>query len=72
MNKIKVIKRDDVGVKSQPTNRKAVQRPKKVRSVESTIQAWITERRDDEEAEHISRKSKFAAWKPDTKHAEAA
>jgi len=71
MKKIKVIKRNEVEVKLPPTNRKATARPKKPRSVESTIQDWISERRENNDAEHRSRNSQFAAWTTDSIPAEA-
>ena len=60
--KIKVIKRNLDGTKPPPTNRKANPRPKKPRSMESTIQDWITERRENDDAEHRSRNSQLATW----------
>jgi SET domain-containing protein len=60
--KIKVIKRNEDGTPLPPTNRKANPRPKKKRSVESTIQDWITERRENNDAEHRSRNSQLATW----------
>ena len=60
--KIKVIKRNDDGTKPPPTNRKANSRPKKPRSMESTVQDWITERRENDDAEHRSRNSQLANW----------
>lgn len=69
--KIKIIKRNDVGVKVPPTNRKANARPKKPRSVESTIKDWITERRENDDAEHRSRTSQLATWTTDRRPAEA-
>jgi len=60
--KIKVIKRNDDGTKPAPTNRKANPRPKKQRSMESTVQDWITERRENDDAEHRSRNSQLATW----------
>jgi hypothetical protein len=69
--KIKVIKRNADGTKPPPTNRKANPRPKKPRSMESTVQDWITERRENDDAEHRSRNSQLANW-TDTPPAEAA
>ena len=61
MTKIKIIKKED-GENSPPTNKKANPRPKKPRSVESTIQNWITERREKDEADNKSRRSTIASW----------
>jgi hypothetical protein len=68
MTKIKIIKREDAGLtKSPPTNKKASRRPKKPRSVESTIKDWITERRENDDAENRSRNSQLATWKTDNR-----
>ena len=71
MTKIKIIKRDDVGVKAAPTNKKANLRPKKKRSMESTVKDWITERRENDDAEHRSRSSQLASWNTDLTPTEA-
>jgi hypothetical protein len=67
---IKVIKRDEAGMEPPPTNRKAAPRPKKPRSMESTIKDWITERRENDEAEHRAATSELAAWETDPTPAE--
>ena len=73
MTKIKIIKRDEATItKSPPTNKKANQRPKKPRSVENTIKDWITERRENDDAENRSRNSQLATWSTDDVPAKAA
>ncbi|HEX6123994.1 MAG TPA: hypothetical protein VFZ23_01350 [Pyrinomonadaceae bacterium] len=69
MNKqgIKIIKRPDGKAKSSPPA-KAVPKKKK-RSLESTIQNWITERRENEDTENRTRNSEFQSW--NTEPAEA-
>jgi hypothetical protein len=64
MNKqpIKVIKRND-GPAKAPAAGKARKRPKKKPSLESTVKTWITERRENDEAEQ---RSSVAAWNTDT------
>jgi hypothetical protein len=65
---IKIVKKKD----SKPPSRKK-EAPKRKRSIESTVQSWITERRDNEETEDRSRNSQFKSWsKNDTIPAEAA
>lgn len=66
---IKVIKREDGKTKPPPTNKV---KPKKKRSIESTVQDWITERRDNEQTEDRSRNSEFNSWNADTTPAEAS
>jgi hypothetical protein len=73
MTKIKIIKREEAGLKKPPpTNKKASQRAKKPRSVESTIKDWITERRENDDAENRSRNSQLATWNTDRVPAKAA
>jgi hypothetical protein len=66
MNKqeIKVIKRTEGGAKTPPVAKKAAKkvRRKKEQSVADTIQSWITERRENNDAEH---RSSIAAWNTD-------
>lgn len=57
---IKVIKRPDAGTKKPAAAKKVPE--KKKRSVESTIQNWITERRENEATEDATRNSDFQAW----------
>ena len=71
MKKIKVIKREEGGVKLPPTNKTSNQRPKKQKSVESTIKDWITERRENDDAEDRSRRSQLDSWDIDPTPAEA-
>ena len=62
MTKIKIIKKEDGENSQKPANKKADPRAKKPRSLESTVQNWITERREKDEAEDQSRRSKIASW----------
>ncbi len=64
---IKIIKREEGepkspadAVKTKKANRK------KERSVENTIQGWITERRENDDAENRTRNSEFDAWESET------
>ena len=60
---VKIIKRTDGESKPpSPPKKKA----KKKRSVESTIQGWITERRENETTEIRSDNSQLASWCDDT------
>jgi hypothetical protein len=71
MNKqtIKIIKRTDSSVKTPPPKKKRGKgAQKRERTVADTIQSWITERRENNDAEHRSR---VAAWNTDSIHAEA-
>ncbi len=69
---IKVIKRKDGGTKSPPDTGKAKKASrKKERGVESTIQGWIAERRENDDAETRSRNSEFDAWNTDDSPSEA-
>ena len=65
---VKVIKRTDGESKPLPP---AKVKPKKKRSLESTVQDWITERRENEDTEDRSRNSQFDAWNSDSRPAEA-
>ena len=56
---IKIIKRGE-GESTKPAPKK--EKPRKKRSMESTVQDWITERRDNEETADRSRNSEFQAW----------
>jgi hypothetical protein len=60
---IKIIKRDDEAKKAPVAKRPA--KPKKPRSVENTIQGWISERRENNDAEDRSRKVEWASWNTD-------
>lgn len=72
MTKIKVIKRVDAGVIKPPVSKKAKnERPKKKRSMESTVKDWITERRENDDAEDASRRSQLDSWNPDLTRNEA-
>jgi hypothetical protein len=66
MKKIKVIKREDVTPKASPTNKKAAKRLKPDRSMENTVKDWITERRENDDAESRSLNSQLADWNTDT------
>jgi hypothetical protein len=66
---VKIIKRDDE-VSKAPQTRK--EKPKKKRSIESTIQDWITERREDTDSRNRSLKTQFAAWNTKAAPAETA
>ena len=65
---IKVIKQTD----GEPIPSPKKEKPKRKRSIESTIQDWITERRDNEETEDRSRNSDFNAWNDDSTPAQTA
>lgn len=66
MTKIKVIKRIDAGVVKPPVSKKAKnEKPKKQRSMESTVKDWITERRENDDAEDKDRRSQLDSWNPD-------
>ena len=65
MNKkmIKIIKRNDDGPAKPPAAAKLAKgRPKKKPSLESTVQTWITERRENDEAEQ---RTSVDAWNTD-------
>ncbi len=69
---IKVIKREESETKSpmpDAVEEKKANR-KKERSVESTIQGWITERRENDDAESRTRNTEFDAWDTDSLPAE--
>lgn len=68
MKKVKIIKRDD-GKPKTPSPVK--EKPEKKRSIEGTIQDWVTERREKVDTEDRSRNSNFAAWNTDTIPSEA-
>ena len=68
MKKVKIIKRED-GKPKTPSPAK--EKPEKKRSIEGTIQDWVTERRENADTEDRSRNSEFAAWTNDTIPAEA-
>ena len=61
--KIKIIKRID-GNKPAAAEKKKEDKKKKP-SVESTVQTWITERRENVETEDRSRNANFARWSTD-------
>jgi hypothetical protein len=66
MTKIKVIKRNEGGEKSPPpANKSAKQKPKKQRSMESTVKDWITERRENDADETRDRNSQLDSWSED-------
>ena len=67
MKKVKIIKRDDGKPKTPPPVK---EKPGKKRSIEGTIQDWVTERRENADTEDRSRNSQFNAWN-DTFPAEA-
>ena len=71
MNKqvVKIIKRAD-GESKTPSRKK--QKPKKKRSIESTIQDWITESRENTDVGNRTRSSEFAAWNTEAVPAEVA
>jgi len=71
MKKIKIIKKDEGGIKLPPSNKTAIPRPKKQKSVESTVKDWITERRENDDAETRSRNSQLDAWNTDPTPADA-
>src|SRR5215207_1934184 len=60
---VKVIKRED-GEKKLPSVKK--EKPKRKRSMESTVQDWITERRENEDTQDRTRSSQLASWTDDT------
>lgn len=65
MNKqlIKVIKRNDGPAKPPVSGKARKERAKKKPSLESTVKTWITERRENDEAEQ---RSSVDAWNTDT------
>jgi hypothetical protein len=66
MTKIKVIKRNEGGEKSPPRTGKATnQKPKKKRSMESTVKDWITERRENDADETRDRNAQLDSWSED-------
>lgn len=66
MTKIKVIKRVDAGVAEAPVSKKTKkQKAKKQRSLEGTVKDWITERRENDDAEDLARRSQLDSWNPD-------
>ncbi len=66
MTKIKVIKRNEGGAKSPPPSKKAKnEKSKKQRSMESTVKDWITERRENDDAEDRDRRSQLDSWDTD-------
>jgi len=68
---IKVIKREEGETKSPPDAIKTKKaKRKKERSVESTIQGWIAERRENDDAESRTRNTEFDAWDTDDLPAE--
>jgi hypothetical protein len=64
MTKIKVIKRNEGGEKSPPPAAKTA-KPKKKRSMESTVKDWITERRENDADETRDRNSQLDSWSED-------
>ena len=71
--RIKIIKQNDGVAKIPPAAQKpAKERTKKQRSLESTVKDWITERRENDDAENRSRNSQLAEWDADTVPAEPA
>ncbi|HUR97275.1 MAG TPA: hypothetical protein VMZ26_04325 [Pyrinomonadaceae bacterium] len=64
MTKIKVIKRNEGGEKSPPPAPKNA-KPKKKRSMESTVQDWIAERRENDADETRDRNSQLDSWSED-------
>ena len=68
MKKVKIIKRDDDKPKTpSPVKEKSERK----RSIEGTIQDWVTERREKADTEIRSRNSKFDSWTNDAIPAEA-
>ena len=66
MTKIKVIKRVDAGVVKPPASKKSKnEKSKKQRSLEGTVKDWITERRVNDDAEDLERRSQLDSWNPD-------
>ena len=66
MTKIKVIKRNEGDEKSPPrTGKTANQKPKKKRSMESTVKDWITERRENDADETRDRNAQLDSWSED-------
>ncbi len=58
---IKIIKRDDNQAKKPPASKRPAKR-KKQRTVENTIQGWISERRENDDAENRSREVEWDSW----------
>lgn len=69
MNKqsVKVIKRNDGPAKAPVTVKK---KPVKQRSIENTIENWISERRENVDIENRSSRSQLAFWNSDALLAE--
>jgi hypothetical protein len=66
MTKIKVIKRVDAGVVKAPASKKKKnKKATKQRSLEGTVKDWITERRENDDAEDRDRRSQLDSWNPD-------
>jgi hypothetical protein len=65
MTKIKVIKRNQGGEKPPPSNKSSNHKPKKQRSMESTVKDWITERRENDADETRDRNSQLDSWSED-------
>ncbi|MEO6335087.1 MAG: hypothetical protein ABIO91_08900 [Pyrinomonadaceae bacterium] len=65
MTKIKVIKRNEGGEKTPPPAKASSKKPKKQRSMESTVKDWITERRENDDAETRDRNSQLDSWSED-------
>jgi hypothetical protein len=66
---VKVIKRTD-GKTVAPSSKK--KKAKKKRSIESTIQDWITERRENEDSGNRTRSAQLADWNAEAAPTKAA
>jgi hypothetical protein len=64
---IKVIKRKDREAEVQPVAKPATKKPAEInRGVATTIENWISQRRENTTAEDRSRQLKFANWNTDS------
>ena len=62
---IKIIKKEDVGVK-KPAKPPVVKPAEKNRDVAKEISNWINERRENNDAENRRHRRKFQTWKSDS------
>lgn len=66
---VKIIKRSEGDTRSPKIKK---EKPKRKRSIESTIQDWITERRETTDIENETRSSQFNTSNPDAIPSKAA
>ena len=64
---IKVIKRKDREAEGQPVAKPATKKPAEInRGVATTIEDWISERRENNTAENRTRQLQFSNWNTDS------